>query len=396
MITCTSPVYLRERQKPLLRFISLRELQGSPLLTGAQERTRTFTILRTPAPEAGASTNSATWAGSGASLDAGIGSCQLRRVAAFRLHTWLHPVLCPHVCASGLSIGARGVRASERSGWSTEDLATVLGGTGFVGRYAVRALAGDGWRIRAATRRPDLAGHLQPMGAVKGKFSLCRPTFAIPTRPACGRWRRCCGEPRRHPGQSGAQTFHAVHVAGARAVAREGRRRERWSQDLVHVSAIGADRKSPGGKYGRTKAAGEARRAGGISEGDHSAAFARVRARGSAFQSLRRDDTRVPVSAADRRREDPSCSRSTPATSERAIATALKGRARSPRTIYELGGPDVVTFRQAAGFDPGLVGRAKRWLCAHPLLACAGWAAFLTVPLPNIPCAPSPSTRSAC
>ena len=45
-------------------------------------------------------------------------------------------------------------------------LVTVLGGSGFVGRHTVRALARDGWRVRAAVRRPDLAGHLQPMGDV--------------------------------------------------------------------------------------------------------------------------------------------------------------------------------------------------------------------------------------
>jgi len=45
-------------------------------------------------------------------------------------------------------------------------LVTIFGGSGFVGRYAVRALARRGWRVRAAVRRPDLAGHLQPMGGV--------------------------------------------------------------------------------------------------------------------------------------------------------------------------------------------------------------------------------------
>ena len=45
-------------------------------------------------------------------------------------------------------------------------LVTVFGGSGFVGRHAVEALARDGWRVRAAVRRPDLAGHLQPMGDV--------------------------------------------------------------------------------------------------------------------------------------------------------------------------------------------------------------------------------------
>ena len=45
-------------------------------------------------------------------------------------------------------------------------IATVFGGSGFVGRYAVAALAKEGWRVRAAVRRPDLAGFLQPAGLV--------------------------------------------------------------------------------------------------------------------------------------------------------------------------------------------------------------------------------------
>ena len=45
-----------------------------------------------------------------------------------------------------------------------QGMATVFGGSGFVGRYAVAALAKQGWRVRAAERRPDLAGFLQPAG----------------------------------------------------------------------------------------------------------------------------------------------------------------------------------------------------------------------------------------
>ena len=45
-------------------------------------------------------------------------------------------------------------------------LATVFGGSGFVGRHIVLALARKGYRVRAAVRRPDLAGYLQPMGVV--------------------------------------------------------------------------------------------------------------------------------------------------------------------------------------------------------------------------------------
>ena len=56
------------------------------------------------------------------------------------------------------------VYAKSRSGEGRR--VTVFGASGFVGRYAVRALARDGWRILGAIRRPNLAGHLQPMGDV--------------------------------------------------------------------------------------------------------------------------------------------------------------------------------------------------------------------------------------
>ena len=48
----------------------------------------------------------------------------------------------------------------------TETLVTVFGGSGFLGRHVVRALAREGYRLRPAVRRPDLAGHLQPLGRV--------------------------------------------------------------------------------------------------------------------------------------------------------------------------------------------------------------------------------------
>ena len=47
-----------------------------------------------------------------------------------------------------------------------ESLITVFGGSGFLGRHLVRALARRGYRIRVAVRRPELAGHLQPLGRV--------------------------------------------------------------------------------------------------------------------------------------------------------------------------------------------------------------------------------------
>src|ERR1700680_4602089 len=49
---------------------------------------------------------------------------------------------------------------------AVETLVTVFGGSGFLGRHLVRALAKRGYRIRVAVRRPELTGHLQPLGRV--------------------------------------------------------------------------------------------------------------------------------------------------------------------------------------------------------------------------------------
>src|SRR5208283_5633410 len=48
----------------------------------------------------------------------------------------------------------------------SDTLVTVYGGSGFLGRHVVRALAKRDYRIRVAVRRPDLAFHLQPLGRV--------------------------------------------------------------------------------------------------------------------------------------------------------------------------------------------------------------------------------------
>lgn len=47
---------------------------------------------------------------------------------------------------------------------SNAKIVTVFGGSGFVGRHVVRALAKNGYKIKVAVRRPDLTGHLQPLG----------------------------------------------------------------------------------------------------------------------------------------------------------------------------------------------------------------------------------------
>ncbi|MGH1417668.1 MAG: complex I NDUFA9 subunit family protein [Hyphomicrobiaceae bacterium] len=137
----------------------------------------------------------------------------------------------------------------------TDGLATVFGGPGFVGRYIVRALASRGWRVRAASRRPDLAGHLQPMGAV-GQIHAVQANL---------RYLESVSEALAKSdvvvnavgilSPTGKQTFDAVHEEGARFVARAAR--EAGVATLIHISAIGADANSSS-SYARSKAAGEA------------------------------------------------------------------------------------------------------------------------------------------
>ena len=122
----------------------------------------------------------------------------------------------------------------------TGRLATVFGGSGFVGRHTVRALARHGFRIRAAVRRPDLAGHLQPMGAV-GQIHAVQANLRYPEvgRPR-RRGRRRGRQPGRHPRRLGPADLRCrARRTGARAVAQAAR--AAGVRQLVHVSAIGAD-----------------------------------------------------------------------------------------------------------------------------------------------------------
>jgi uncharacterized protein YbjT (DUF2867 family) len=253
-------------------------------------------------------------------------------------------------------------------------LATVFGGSGFVGRHAVRALAREGWRVRAAVRRPDLAGHLQPMGQV-GQI-----------QPVQANVRYVDSVRRAVEGADvvvnlvgilakvGAQTFEAVHVAGARTIARAAR--EAGARTLVHVSAIGADGRASA-RYARTKAAGEAvtlqefpgaiilRPSLVFGPEDHLFNRFADMARYAPLPLIGGGKTQLqPVYVGDL---------------AAAIAAACAGKAR-PGTVYELGGPEVVTFRQLLEKTQAWSGRKRGFISMPFWLAKLG--ALATLPLP--------------
>src|ERR1700726_1239420 len=134
-----------------------------------------------------------------------------------------------------------------------DTLVTVFGGSGFLGRSVVRALAKRDYRIRVAVRRPELAGHLQPLGKV-GQIHAVQANLRYPASvEAAMRDSHAAINLVGILTESGAQTFDAVQAAGAGAVAKAA---AATGARMGHVSAIGADENSPA-RYARAKAAGE-------------------------------------------------------------------------------------------------------------------------------------------
>lgn len=134
-------------------------------------------------------------------------------------------------------------------------LVTIFGGSGFVGRHIVRELAARGDRMRIAVRDPDSALFLKPMGDV-GQITPVAAPIGDDARVAAA----CAsadvvinlvGILYEH----GRQRFHTVHAEGARRVAQAAR--AAGAAKLIHMSALGADARSPS-SYARSKADGEA------------------------------------------------------------------------------------------------------------------------------------------
>lgn len=255
-------------------------------------------------------------------------------------------------------------------------LATVFGGPGFVGRHAIRALAKAGWRVRAASRRPDLAGHLQPMGAV-GQIQPVQANLRYPASVrAAVEGASVVINAVGILAPSGKQSFAAIHGEGARVVAKAAR--EAGVKRFIHVSAIGADRKSAA-RYARTKGEGEAAVLEEFPDAiilRPSIVFGPEDGFFNRFAAMARISPFLPLIGGGRTKFQPVFVGDVAA----AIAAAAEG-AGKPGTIYELGGPEVLSFKELLERTQEYADRDRVYLSLPFWLAKL--QAALTWPLPN-------------
>jgi uncharacterized protein YbjT (DUF2867 family) len=250
-------------------------------------------------------------------------------------------------------------------------LVTVFGASGFLGRHTVRALARKGYRIRAVTRRPNLAGHLPPMGNV-GQIQLFKGDVLEPEQVSAALKGasfavNLTGTLVPH----GDNSFDALHAGAAQTIAEEARKAGVTA--LVHVSAIGADARSDSA-YARSKGDGETRvreafpvatiLRPSIVFGPEDSFFNR-------FAALARALPALPLIGGGHTKFQPVFVGNV----ADAVVTALETEAARGES-YELGGPSIYSFRQLMEFILRETDR-KRPLIPIPFALASVKAMFL-------------------
>ncbi len=223
---------------------------------------------------------------------------------------------------------------------TTSKLVTIFGGSGFVGRHIVASLAKRGYRVRVAVRRPDLAFHLQPLGNF-GQIQFVQANLRYPASVE----NACAGSDMVVNlvgilSEYGNQKFDAVQSDGAGSVAEAAKNA---GASLVHVSSLSSDKESHS-LYAQSKASGEVAvrevMPGAVimrpsiifgPEDDFFNKFAVYSQLSMVLPAIGWGMTRFqPVYVGD---------------VAEAVARAVDGNAEAGKT-YELGGPEVVTFKE--------------------------------------------------
>jgi NADH dehydrogenase len=268
------------------------------------------------------------------------------------------------------------VKMTARS--NADTLITVYGGSGFLGRHVVRALAKRDYRIRVAVRRPELANFLQPLGRVGQIHAVQANLRNAASVDAAARDAQVAVNLVGILAEGSKQRFDRVHAYGAEQVALAA---NAHGARLVHVSALGTGENSPA-HYARSKAAAEKLVLAAqpqtvimrpsILFGPEDDFFNR-------FAALARFSPVLPLIGGGETKFQPVFVGDV-AT---AIADAVDGKLRGG-TTYELGGPEVRSFKELMQFTLATIER-KRLLVPLPFFAANIKAMFLQF-------APSPMT----
>lgn len=239
-------------------------------------------------------------------------------------------------------------------------LVTVFGGSGFVGRHVVRALVKRGYRVRVAVRRPDLAGFLQPLGTV-GQIHAVQANLRYPDSVSAAiKGADAVVNLVGILQEGGRQSFAGVQANGARAIAQACA--ALGVSRLVQVSAIGADAASASA-YARSKAQGEAGVLAAVPGAvilRPSIVFGPEDGFFNRFASLARMLPVLPLIGGGETKFQPVFVGDV----AEAVALAVNGAA-SAGTVYELGGPEVKSFRELLAYICEVTGR-KRALAPLP------------------------------
>jgi len=241
-----------------------------------------------------------------------------------------------------------------------QQLVTVFGGSGFVGRHVVRALVKRGYRVRVAVRRPDLANFLQPIGTV-GQIHAVQANLRYPASvTGAVKGADAVVNLVGIMQEQGRQSFSAVQANGARAVAQAcatvGITR------LVHVSALGASTESASA-YARSKAEGEAAMFASVPGAivlRPSVMFGPEDTFFNRFASLARMLPVLPLVGGGVTKFQPAFVGDV----AEIVARAVDGTVQGGR-VYELGGPEVQSLRQIVEEVCKVTGR-KRLLAPLP------------------------------
>ena len=241
-------------------------------------------------------------------------------------------------------------------------LVTVFGGSGFLGKHVVRALVKDGWRVRVPVRRPHTAQDLKVIGNV-GQVQLMQANI-----------RFAKSVERAVEGsdavinlvallyQAGKQSFESVHVRGAETLAKAAA--AQGVSNFVQVSSIGADAQSES-DYARTKAEGEAAVRAAIPSADimrPSIMFGPEDGFFNRFAALTQIAPALPLLGGGETKMQPAYVGDVAEAIAKVIGQGTSG------TTYELGGPQVYSFKELMQFMLESIDR-KRLLIPVPWFA---------------------------